>query len=271
MKNTQQNSERRVALILSLTISVDHWYGASGELEPVGPHVSKPPGSAELGSRHTVLLPARPALTATRPLVGKLRVASPASKLIGPSKAHQPKRAGEVQISGSMRTALIQRKASRFLRRAPGDLQNIEDNVDFMLGVPKIVWVILANVLAMAAWMGCIAAGLYLSRQPGNSSQQGNEDWERVSANNEAFVRDYREEYGFIPQKFSPVAYSPTSSGLLAQRPVYGDSQKYITGNSFYDQRHTAYDVPQSTSTGPTPTFFGGGEQFQDMRRQLRV
>jgi hypothetical protein len=159
--------------------------------------------------------------------------------------------------------ALIQRKASRYFRR--GEPQNIED-VNFIFGVPKIVWVILANVLAMAAWMGCIAAGLYLSRQPGNGPQ--NEDWERVSANNEAFVRDYREEYGFIPQPFSPLA---PSSGLLAQRPVYGDSQKYITGNSFYDQRHTAYDVPQITSTGPTPTFFGGDEQFQDMRRQLRV
>lgn len=59
--------------------------------------------------------------------------------------------------------ALIQRKASRYFRR--GEPQNIED-VNFILGVPKIVWVILATALALAAWAGCIMSSLYCARLP---------------------------------------------------------------------------------------------------------
>jgi len=58
---------------------------------------------------------------------------------------------------------LIQRKASRYFRR--GEPQNIED-VNFILGVPKIVWVILATALAMGAWAGCIMSSLHCARLP---------------------------------------------------------------------------------------------------------
>jgi len=279
MKIAKPNSERRVAFILSLTILVDHWYVASG--------VAKPLGSLELGSRHTVLPPARPAVEPQaskaskaqqgqqdrprRPQVSrvrKLRAASQASKLRGVSKAHQPKRADKVESSGSMSTSLIQRKASRFLRRAPVGMQNVEDNVEIIWGVPKIVWVILANVLAMAAWMGCIAAGLYMSRQP--AMRPENEEWEAVSARNAAYVQDYPEQYRYSEQPYPQPHMA--SSGLLAYPPDY---QKYSAGNS-------AFNLPQTTSTGqptptfngggqPSPTFFGGDAQFQDMRRQLRV
>merc|ERR1719310_682041 len=69
------------------------------------------------------------------------------------------------QISEELREPLLlQRRAARFLRRR--DPKNIEENMDMLFGVPKVVWVLLADAVAMAVWIGCIMAALNVIREP---------------------------------------------------------------------------------------------------------
>lgn len=43
-------------------------------------------------------------------------------------------------------------------------LVSVEDGLDLIYGIPKIVWVILADAVGIGAWIGCIAGVLYLSK-----------------------------------------------------------------------------------------------------------
>jgi len=58
------------------------------------------------------------------------------------------------------------RQAVRQRRKAPGsDMPRSAEDMDTILGVPKIVWVILADIVTLAAFLLCIPLMMYISKE----------------------------------------------------------------------------------------------------------
>mmetsp|Transcript_121736 Transcript_121736/g.191043 ORF Transcript_121736/g.191043 Transcript_121736/m.191043 type:complete len:122 (-) Transcript_121736:120-485(-) len=65
---------------------------------------------------------------------------------------------------GPAQAVLLQQGTSHLRRQwHPDDPQMIED-MDTIFGVPKIVWVILSDVIAMGIFLFCIPVMMYLSK-----------------------------------------------------------------------------------------------------------
>lgn len=148
-----------------------------------------------------------------------------ASMLKGGSKVTEEQDVGDTRTP-----ALIQRKATRFLRK--GEPHNIED-VDFIWGVPKIVWVLLADAVAMGVFMSAIAGAVYCSRDPPEKTE-------------EEKVQEYREAAADMSARIHAPAYEEET---CLSRRMYVEEQR---------------DAPPPTFDGkrmPTPTF--DGERMQ--------
>jgi len=64
---------------------------------------------------------------------------------------------------------LLQQGSARFLRRGTRHLPGLPrsvDEEDYMYGLPKIVWVILADVMALAVFLTCIPLAILHTKQP---------------------------------------------------------------------------------------------------------
>jgi len=92
------------------------------------------------------------------------------------------------------------------------------EEVDIIWGVPKIVWVLLANTLALAAWAMCIGGVLFCARQPPEKSQQEIINEQAVSAA-AAQYRGQPDSYRAATPSFTEPYYSRGSM------PSYSRSQ----------------------------------------------
>lgn len=99
-----------------------------------------------------------------------------------PIKAAQPSKpkSAEPMLLQKSRARLRRSRTRRGFSRH-GDPHNVEDSHD-IYGVPKIVWVILADVLAMAAFIGCIGVALRCTRQSKDSERAEDEQQLQYSA-----------------------------------------------------------------------------------------
>lgn len=67
------------------------------------------------------------------------------------------RRAGHVPVAGAV--------AASGWRSGADRQRDFEDDSDELLGIPKIVWVILLDVLGLACFLGCIYSVLFLSKR----------------------------------------------------------------------------------------------------------
>jgi hypothetical protein len=156
-----------------------------------------------------------------------------------PSRKKQDAAGARDDIRG---LALMQKKAVRVLRRG---LRLVEDDQEFIMGIPKIVWVIFATVLATGVWVGCVLTALHFARQPPKSMSMPRSPDELYT------VRDQQAAaaaagYAHISylNAHSPAAYQPAYN---ARQPQHGSPQFSSHGSG-----------SQSQIPGSTPTFFGG-------------
>jgi len=71
---------------------------------------------------------------------------------------------GELFLQRSSMRSLRSFKAFFDPQNVPQEVQDVED-METILGVPKIVWVILADVMALAAFLSCVPLLMYVSRK----------------------------------------------------------------------------------------------------------
>lgn len=166
MKHRQSSSEYRVVLLLSFALS-------TGNSQGTGPKTSVAANSGQhrrfsLASIHL----ARAAAAADHHANLAARKIAPVEKRTAPEHREttessfwfSPKK----PLQHGWGPVLLQRTGVHLRRRGPvektyNEPQNVED-VDHIYGVPKIVWVILADVLAMAVFLGCIGIALKCTR-----------------------------------------------------------------------------------------------------------
>lgn len=131
--------------------------------------------------------------------------------------------------------ALIQRTAVR------RHLRKIEDNMGMILGLPKVMWVILAVVISIASWVGCVGLVLYCAK---NSKPEMIEkpptDWEQLTAN--MIPNSFRSfgDQGQFRSFGDPNQPTPTFMGGIP--PRHGDMVRPgMPDNASYDRDRPSY------------------------------
>lgn len=171
MKQQQHSSEYRVLLFLSFALS-------TGSSESIDSHASVLESSSASGHSHR----RGPGISlASAHLARAVAAADQHAKLM---TRRLPKVSTALQSEDTTESSfwfspgrplphawgpvLLQRTGVHLRRRGPvekgiNDPQNVED-VDMIYGVPKFVWVVLCDVLAMLAFFGCVGLALKCTR-----------------------------------------------------------------------------------------------------------
>jgi len=191
-------SDGRVTLFLSLLVAAGQWQSAMSTSMPLQMvQVQNMADAFQSGSGTTEVGP--PAKTLA------LHVRSQVRKGFHPfAERHD---------------VLLQRNARVFRRR--GDPRNIEEMPTYM-GVPKLVWVILADVVGMGIFFSCIGLVIMYARSPKDDMNEVEElhRQETIKANN--LLLQY---HSYPPTE--PIAYhSPTGgSGPIGSSTIGGNSR----------------------------------------------